>query len=88
MKNRMVNTTGLLSCLLGVTTILYAGEAKYEANNGRICPGIQDNGQIQDWINLANKYYSEKNYKEAMKYYRLVADAGYAGGSKYSRVYV
>lgn len=77
MGNRTIGMIGVLSCLLGVNTVSYAGEAGNDVSkNHARCVVIQDDERVQNWMKQAGKYYDEENYGEAMKYYRLAADAG------------
>ena len=77
MGNRTIGMIGVLSCLLGVNTVSYAGEAGNDVgkNHARWVV-IQDDERVQNWMKQAGKHYDEENYGEAMKYYRLAADAG------------
>ena len=38
---------------------------------------------INNWHSLGNKYYNEKNYTEAFRYYMLAANQGHAGAQKF-----
>ena len=77
MGNRTIGMIGVLSCLLGVNTVSYAGEAGNDVSkNHARCMVMQDDERVQNWMKQAGKHYDEENYGEAMKYYRLAADAG------------
>ena len=63
MGNRTIGMIGVLSCLLGVNTVSYAGEAGNDVSkNHARCVVIQDDERVQNWMKQAGKYYDEENY--------------------------
>ena len=62
MGNRTIGMIGVLSCLLGVNAVSYAGEAGNDVSkNYARCVGMQDDERVQNWMKQAGKYYDEEN---------------------------